>query len=317
MKNKNKLKKINIITPLRKGGPWCWGQQLTEKINQTGQFEAIHKHKLFSLLSSPICQKTDIVHTTIPITFRLWKKPVILTLHGNYKQEKNIWQSMHPTAIKRADIVTVPSQYLKNELGIENALVIPNAVDVPTSIQRTDKNKINFLSIGNFYFKDKALGVLKIIDILNQLKKETRLDFEYHILGKGKYLEFVKNESKKYQLKNIFFEGFIDPKSYYSKTDIMLYYSDHDNMPLVIMEAMSYGIPVITNRVGAVNEMIDHQTDGYVAKNDDDYLEFFKKISLDSDLRHQLGQQAYQKIKDKFDWQVVIQAWLDVYSKQC
>ena len=83
--------KINILTPVRKGGPYLIGKQLAEELNKKGH-KAKHIHKLKDLLLSPFKQDCDTVHSMgIPVFFSFWKKPYILTVHGEYPIEKNIW----------------------------------------------------------------------------------------------------------------------------------------------------------------------------------------------------------------------------------
>ena len=55
------------------------------------------------------------------------------------------------------------------------------------------------------------------------------------------------------------------------KNDLFLYYSVHDNFPIAILEAMALGLPVVTNDVGAVREMIRPGENGYITVSEEDY----------------------------------------------
>ena len=121
--------KVNVLTPVRKGGPYSWGVDLTYMLNQNG-IPTKHVHSLPMLLGSCLHQSTDVVHTSVPIPFKLWKRPTVFTVHGDYTVEQNMWQRFYPRTIAHASAITAPSQYLKQKLGLERATVIPNALFV-------------------------------------------------------------------------------------------------------------------------------------------------------------------------------------------
>src|SRR3989344_4335996 len=53
---------------------------------------------------------------------------------------------------------------------------------------------------------------------------------------------------------------------YYSASDILLYPSLADNCPLVILEAMACGLPVVSFNTGGIPELVEHKVNGYIAE---------------------------------------------------
>jgi len=51
---------------------------------------------------------------------------------------------------------------------------------------------------------------------------------------------------------------------YYSAADVLLFTSIAENFPLVILEAMSCGLPIVSFKVGGAAEVINHQENGYL-----------------------------------------------------
>lgn len=289
---------------------------MVNKINRSSpvEFQGEHIYKLFDLLSSPIYQDCDIVHAAVPITYHLWKKPVMLTVKGNYLIENNIWKPFYPKAIDKADIVTTPSQYLKEQVGFDKAIVIPNAIDINkfTITELKDREDINIITMTKFYFEDKAKGVLTILKILDELPDSLKKRINYHILGKGRFLESTIKESHKFSVRHSFV-GWQDPKKIFSNSDLFLYYSEHDNMPNAVLEAMACGLSVITNPVGAVREMIDNKQDGFIAQNEEEYRSYLLNLLQNFSLRKQIGQQARGKIEKRFNWDVIIWDYIKLY----
>lgn len=309
---------VHIITPVRKGGPWKWGATLAEHLNKRGCWRAIHIHALPKVLLSPVYQGCDIVHTALPVTHRLWRKPVVLTIRGDYRRDNNVWSGMYPVAIKMADVVTVSSQFMKDELGIVDAVVIPPAVDVvhnenPPIPPFKKGGVIDLLTVTNFHFPEKAKGVLKIVQALSALKS-MNLQFTLSILGDGRYRKEVEEEAVKCGVP-VQFHGFADPKPFLEAADIFVFWSDHDNTPIAMLEAMSYGLPVVTNAVGAVAEMVRDGETGLVAGDEKDYKDKLSMLLSDAALREKLGQAVRADVIQRFSHDVITPQYEAVYQK--
>jgi len=104
-------------------------------------------------------------------------------------------------------------------------------------------------------------------------------------------------------------------KKYFSDSDIFAYFSYEDNMPIALMEAMASGLPVVTNKVGAVVEIIASGNDGFVVKNSEDYQNTLLKLMNNFTLRQDIGLAARKKIKEKFNWETILPKWLELYKK--
>lgn len=310
-------KKINIITSIRPGGPLKWGATLAEQLNKRKLWKASHIHTLPLVILSPFYQACDVVHTTLPITYRLWKKPTILTIRGNFKIEKNPWSWMYPKAIEMANIVTVGSLFLKNTLNLRQAIVIPPAIEIPKILQNSNKNRpfdtLYLLTVTKFYFPEKAKGVLKMIKAISLLK-EPKIPFTISILGGGPYLNKIEKEAKKSGLP-VQFYGFTDPKQFLQRADIFLYWSDHDNTPIAILEAMSYGLPIVTNNVGAIPELIEHEKTGFIANSEHKFAEYLCCLLHDPMLRLRIGQSAQAAIRQKFNYDTIVPLYETLYRK--
>lgn len=278
--------------------------------------DARHIHKLRDVLSVPVYHDADILHTAVPVTLRLWRKPVVLTIHGEYPIERNIWRHLYPASIKMADAVTIPSRFLRNRLGLDDAVVIPNAVfpERFKAIEQYEKAQVHIVTVTKFAFRDKAESLLNLLRIIENIKKASDRQIDYTVIGGGKYLEEVKKKVGEYNLE-VRFTGFVDrPYSYFGGCDIFAYYSTHDNFPIAILEAMASGLPVITNEVGAVAEMIGHGKEGLIARDDREYGRYLERLIDDRTFRASLGRNARKKVMEQFNWRRIINQYIKLYE---
>ena len=165
---------------------------------------------------------------------------------------------------------------LRNELGIKEKKVI--------------------LFVGQFIYR-KGIDVL--LEALSRIKSEVGL---YLIGGEAKqeYQDIID----KYGLKNIHFVDFLQLdvlKKYYMAADFFVLPTREDTWGLVVNEAMSYGLPVITtNRCVAGLELIENGINGYLVPTNDSKA-LAEKISFlfdNPNLRGKMALNNVEKIKD-------------------
>lgn len=315
--NKRKIS-VDILSSPRLGGPLRWSRELARWIDRQPGFQTRVLTDLPRLLLSHVYSSADIVHASIPLTLHPVQCQYVLTVKGDYSIEKNFWRALYPRAVKIADVVTVPSQYLKDRIpALARAHVIPNAVNLEefTPVQLHDREELQLTIVSNFWFPEKIRGVIHLLDLLTQVRMEKSLSqFSLNIVGDGGYLATVQKTAAQAPFK-VTFHGWIDPRTVFSDTDVFLYYSYHDNMPNALLEAMAVGLPVLTNQVGAVSEMMENRLSGIIASSDEEYISETKRILSSFSLRRELGQNSRSRIEQRFSWQQVVRRFIDIYSR--
>ena len=299
-------KKISLITfPV--GGPFHWAKQLEAELQSRGfetKFYAGRKDYIEALKT-----KHEIVHTCVPLPFLRCDK-YILTIKGNFQEEKSIARPFFKRAIRKADTITVPSQFLKKQLNLPNALVIPNGIQLP------EKPKANFTLMNtaptfglltNFHFRPKAEGAYRLAQIIHKVSKDAKL----LIGGDGIFLEEFKPIILRVH-PNTQFLGHCDKKDFFSQIDIFTYYSLLDNQPIALLEAMAFGLPVVSNRVGATGEILDGELEKYLADDDRHYQLLLVSLLQSEEIRKKLGTMARLRAED-FAWEKMINRFIKLY----
>jgi glycosyltransferase involved in cell wall biosynthesis len=101
--------------------------------------------------------------------------------------------------------------------------------------------------------------------------------------------------------------------------DVLLICSDHEGVPMVMLEAMTLGTTVISRNVGGISEVIDHGSTGVLVPsgNPEDLggacMELFEK----PDLRASLAQAARALICQKYSAEKNAQSVLQMYRAIC
>lgn len=162
-----------------------------------------------------------------------------------------------------------------SRLGVQ----IPNE----KQIYHREKNIIRVLSISNCI---SIKRIDKIIDSLNMYSSLNKIQIEWSHIGDGTLFEELKIKSYNFVLKNNYFKtnflGFMpntDVKAHLTQYhyDLFINASESEGVPVSIMEAMSYGIPVIAPNVGGISDIVTTQT-GYLLSSDPKTEEFIIAI---------------------------------------
>lgn len=311
--------KVSVYTPVRRGGPYTWGRDLVAVLNSKG-YQARHVRNVRNIITGPFLDSSDVLHSSLPIFYVPRNKPLVLTLHGDYTIEKSFWKYPFRQAIKKAEVITSPSRYLKERLDLDSAIVIPNAVCSQKfrPVEHADKEQIKIVTLTKFAFRDKSEGILNILSILEDLLKDTDKKIEYTIIGGGKYLGEMMDKAAKYKAIRPRFTGFLDdPRPHLEAADIFLYYSVHDNFPISLLEAMACGLPIVANSVGGINEMIEDQRSGYVAEDDNRYADNLALLIDDVTTREKIGKRARKEVEERFDWNEISKRYIAIYKEIC
>jgi glycosyltransferase involved in cell wall biosynthesis len=103
----------------------------------------------------------------------------------------------------------------------------------------------------------------------------------------------------------------------YSAADVMVVPSRQENLPNTIMEAMACGTPAVAFRVGGIPDLIEHLSNGYLAKpyDTDDLSRGISWVLEHSGRASLLEARCCQKIESEFKLDVVTKKYIKLYSE--
>jgi glycosyltransferase involved in cell wall biosynthesis len=139
------------------------------------------------------------------------------------------------------------------------------------------------------------------------------------ILGSGNLLtQYEQYVNSTGLTKRVIFTGHISRREvdlWYQKSDIFCLPSLVDTNPVVVIEAMSYGLPVVATDVGAVREIVS--TSGImVEKNNSNQIYLaLKDLVDDRTKREQMGKSGLSRASHLYNWQAIAKQWTNLYSR--
>lgn len=101
----------------------------------------------------------------------------------------------------------------------------------------------------------------------------------------------------------------------YSALDVFLYTPEADNCPLVVLEALACGVPMVSFDVGGIPELVRDRQDGFLVRKGD--LEATGRavieLATDGELRRRIGESARRSAVERFDHALVADRYERIY----
>lgn len=261
--------------------------------------------------------KPDVVHlhsSKVGVLGRLVlpSKKIIYTVHGfdSIRIANRKYLVVEKLLQNRCRFIVGVSQYDCDNLikeGIKhNVILVHNGLNVmrndnivtPASFSKTKKNIICIARISPQ--KNHKL----FIDIASLLPN-------YNFIWIGN-LEAITNS----QPDNCHFIGNLPNAGMYCRfADLFLLTSNYEGLPMVIIEAMSQGLPIVSSDVGGVYEIVKNGINGYVIPNDAN--EFVKKITSileDEAVYHKMSLASNQIYNESLTVDKMVSKYFDLYG---
>lgn len=268
-------------------------------------------------------------------------KPVVLTQHNTFiEYENSLWDHVEwlndcaigREALKASDRIVVVSNATRNyvlSLGADpkKVCVLHNGVDVDrfkplAGVRDEMRKKLGIpeasrvvLTVRRIVYKN---GVDTLIDSAEKsIRKNPRLVFL--VVGKGPDFEKVKEKIVQLGIQENFrLTGFVsddDLPFYYNAADFFVLPSKSgEGLPLVALEAMACGLPVIATNVGGISEIMKEECGKLVPPNSPDVLaeailEFSRRelASLRRDLR--------VMVEQEHSWDRNVEKLIEIYEE--
>lgn len=303
---------------LRKVLFFAWSYIELKKLIAKDAFDMIHLHMSYKgsfyrkYYIAKLCKKRH--------------KRVIIHLHGSefkrfYDDGSKRLKYQIRELFEMADCTIVLGTDWENYIRMitprANIQVISNAVRIP-DIQSKEGNEIlTFLFLGVLI---KRKGVIDLLNAVKKLTQENISKFKLMIAGSGEeesaLKEFVENENLESKVE---FLGWIDGKQkseLLKKSDVLVLPSYNEGLPVAILEALSYALPVISTNVGSIAEAVKDGQNGYLVMPGDVHhlAESMKHLIIHRDIWFTYSHEARKCALERFSEDAFFSKIKNVYK---
>jgi len=110
-------------------------------------------------------------------------------------------------------------------------------------------------------------------------------------------------------------DGIMD---YYSRADVFCLSSFAEGVPIVLMEAMAFGLPVVAPRIMGISELVDEGVNGVLVRpgRADELASALEKLIRDPNLRVRMGRAGREKVEEQFNLARSAEQLRDIFAER-
>lgn len=197
--------------------------------------------------------------------------------------------------------------------------VIHNGIDLPTwtAAPRGPSKPIRIGSVGRFVpVKDFRLFIM-----VGKALLEAGEDVHLALLGEGPLKEELEAVVIRERLDKVisFVDPCLDPSEFYRSLDLYLNTSSHEGIPLSILEAMSWGTPVVAPAVGGIPEIVRDQEEGLLVptRKPTAFSDACRRVMHDHECYRDMGRRARKRVETEFASDKMADAYRALYGSLC
>lgn len=251
--------------------------------------------------------------------------PIILHMHGS--QFKKFFDSSTArqqrkiqNVLNSVDIIIALGEEWRDyyaSISCTEVISLENAV-FPKAIEDAESEKIYITSMG---LLSERKGTYDLIDASAGLKNKIDEKYKIVLAGNGE-IQKVKNHIDSLGLQESFIvPGWISDQAaieeFYRKSIVYVLPSYHEGMPMSILEAMSYGLPIISTKVGSIPSIVLDDQNGYLIEpgNPEEIERKIIHLINNQEKREQMKAVNIKKIEEHFNIHNNLKDLVAIYKK--
>lgn len=230
--------------------------------------------------------------------------------------------------LKQTFVKSVLSKNFLTEKGLDESVVVGVGLDIEK--YRNEKEikintqkvidimngKRNLLYIGSL---TKRKNFRFLISVFKKLKKEEKYDdLQLIVIGNGKssYVEKCLKQLTTNERKSVIIVPFIENaqlKYIYPEAEMFLLPSIHEIFGMVLLEAMYFGLPVISSVNGGSKTLIDNNYNGVIVEKFEktSWVEEVSNLLDDKIKSEDMGRFATETIKKNYLWDSICEKMME------
>ncbi len=302
------------------------------------------KQKLIKALGAYVCfikqlvyNRPDIVHIHSSFGPSFYRKipfiylsrwagiPVINHIHGAefdsfYRQASERKKKLVRRVYGKCSRLIVLSQEWKNAIShivpLDRIDIIENYCVIPKEPYDTGRRQNQILFMGELGERKGCFDMPAILEHVRQIFPSAHL-----VMAGDGQLELVKDAFRKRNLlPYVEFTGWVrgeEKRKLFRESAVFLFPTYYEGMPVAILEAMSYGMGIVTTKVGGIPMLIRHNENGYLENPGqiDKMAKYAAELLQDEAYCRNMGRRARILVEQKYSLEHHLQKLEETYRK--
>ncbi|MCL6262743.1 glycosyltransferase family 4 protein [Craterilacuibacter sp. RT1T] len=285
-----------------------------------------------------LLRRVSLLHCHVAMAGSFWRKsvfawlafacrvPVIFHLHGSdlkpwYAAQSPFLQKCIRSTLEHCSAVLVLSDswadYIHSLAPTARVQVLPNYVELPSvTLSRQVQPVVNILFLGIIGERKGVFDLLPAFAQARAIYPFMRLQ----IGGNGE-LEQARRQAEALGLAaDVDFLGWVggaERDKLLAEADLMVLPSYNEGLPISLLEAMAWSLPIISTRVGGIPELVSDGVSGLLldAGDIDGLRDALLRLALDASLRKSMGQAGRLRVASTFSRAAVLPVLEALYAK--
>lgn len=236
---------------------------------------------------------------------------VVVFIHGfNWDYAKTINKKWVVRHFNKASLIFVLANAFKEEMkswGVTSPISLTTTKVDDALLENFNPMKDKTFSSKNILFLsriEKAKGVYEAVDAFAILKQKYS-DLTLTFVGDGSELKPLKKYVADKDLSDVIFTGRLDGealKNEYKNALLLLLTTHGEGMPTVVLEAMAFGLPILTRNVGGLVDFFKNDKMGFITDSLEpkDFADAMVPYIKDKELARKVGAYNAQYAKEHF-----------------
>jgi glycosyltransferase involved in cell wall biosynthesis len=230
-------------------------------------------------------------------------RKVVLHIHGGgFREYYNTNPRWILKMLKKADCILALTdswrKFYSEELQLPNVVTVPNIVSNPQIKKVEHDGRLHLLFLGAI---NEQKGIFDLLKVINEHKIEWAEKFVLHV-GGNQEIERLQEYVKANELSElVHYEGWVNGEKKIELLNLMdafILPSYVEGLPIAILEALSYGKPVITTPVGGIPEIVNDKNGFLFSPGDVGAMgTIINTIVCDSSILHEKSSIAEASVK--------------------
>jgi glycosyltransferase involved in cell wall biosynthesis len=258
-------------------------------------------------------------------------KKVLVFFHGWCKDFEGRLRGLRLKTFKsiyfKADAIIVLANEFSDQfrswgysgpIHVETTLVGDNEIEEIqfTEVPRHKDENINLLFLARI---EKAKGIYEAIETFRLLKTKCRMP-RLTVAGEGTELDALKEYVRHNKLEGIDFLGYVqgnNKSNALRNASIYVLPTHGEGMPKSVLEAMAFGLPVVTRAVGGLKDFFEDGKMGFITESEDPavFSDLIMKLIDNPELRIKIGRYNQEYVRDRLTASKVVKRIEHIYRE--